>query len=29
VGNPTALNFSGELEAGPASCQQPTAPTAP
>jgi hypothetical protein len=29
VGNPTAVNFSGELEAGPASCQQPTAPTAP
>jgi hypothetical protein len=29
VGNPTALNFSGELEAGPAACQQPTLPTAP
>jgi hypothetical protein len=29
VGSPTAINFSGELEAGPASCQQPTAPTAP
>jgi hypothetical protein len=29
VGNPTALNFSGELESGPASCQQPTLPTAP
>jgi hypothetical protein len=29
VGSPTVTNFSGELEAGPASCQQPTAPTAP
>ena len=29
VGSPTALNFSGELEAGPAACQQPTLPTAP
>jgi Bacterial Ig domain/Cadherin domain/RTX calcium-binding nonapeptide repeat (4 copies) len=29
VGNPTALNFSGELETGPPTCQQPTAPTAP
>jgi hypothetical protein len=29
LGNPTALNFSGELEAGPAACQQPTSPTLP
>jgi hypothetical protein len=29
VGSPTVTNFSGALEAGPASCQQPTAPTAP
>jgi hypothetical protein len=26
VGSPTVLNFSGPLEAGPASCQQPTLP---
>ena len=29
VGNPTTANFSGELESGPASCQQPTLPTLP
>jgi VCBS repeat-containing protein len=29
VGSPTATNFSGELESGPANCQQPTTPTLP
>jgi hypothetical protein len=29
VGNPTTVNSSGELEAGPAACQQPTPPVAP
>jgi hypothetical protein len=29
VGNPTTVNSSGELEAGPTSCQQPTLPVAP
>lgn len=29
VGSPTVANFSGALEAGPAACLQPTAPTLP
>ncbi|MFL6228399.1 MAG: beta strand repeat-containing protein, partial [Pyrinomonadaceae bacterium] len=29
VGNPTALNFSGELEAGPSACAQPASPALP